>query len=65
MHVVFVVIRAVVIDDQHQLFDVQSAGSDARSDEQLHLAILEVNNRRVPVELINPCNRPASIYLSM
>lgn len=62
MHVILIVVRTVVVDDQNQLFHVQPSGGDAGCDEQFHLPVLKVHNGRVPVELINPCNRPASIY---
>lgn len=64
MHVVLVMIGTIVVDNEHQLFDVEPSRRDAGGDQQLHLAVLEVDDRRVPVELINPCNRPPLIYSS-
>ena len=65
MNIVLIMIRTVIVDDQHQLLDIQSSRRDASSDQKLHLPRLEVHNGGVPVELINPCNRPPLIYSSL
>ncbi|KAF4512389.1 hypothetical protein G6O67_001536 [Ophiocordyceps sinensis] len=52
MDVVFHVVRSVVVDDEHQLLDVEAARRDRGCDEDGDDAILEVGNGRVTVHLI-------------
>lgn len=44
MHIILVVIRAVIVNHQHQMFHVEPARRHARRYQQLHLAGLEVDD---------------------
>lgn len=65
MHIILIMVGAVVVNNQNELLNIETPRGHAGGNQQLHLPVLEVHDGRVPVELINPCNRPALIYSSL
>lgn len=52
MYIIFHMIRGIVIDDELELFDVQSSGRNGSCDDDRNDAGFKICYRRVPINLV-------------